>query len=166
MGHQKKIKSFSIPSGDSPLFNHYLRINLPGAVVFTLLYLLNEAVPGMHIMLPDGPKWTVVGILLLQGIFAVVLPLWYRILFVNRVKERKNTSLQSFRQFEKKFMSLACPSLYLLIPGYLLVPSKGPFAAMVLFALYSLYFYFPSHKRIFAEKKLFRVQEEKTDDAT
>lgn len=140
------------------LLNHYLTLNLPGAGAFAAIYTLNKTLPEMHIMVHEGPKWAIIGILVLQGIFAVALPLWYRIGFVNQMKTNKSTSVQAFRQFEKKFLTLAAPSLYLLIPGYVLSPSQGTFAAMVLFALYSLYFYFPSQKRILAEKKLFRVE--------
>src|SRR6056297_1097354 len=141
------------------LLNHYLILHLPGAGAFAVLYTPHKTLPGMYFMVREAPSWTIIAILVLQGIFAVALPLWYRIHFVNRIKTSKRTSMQAFLQFEKRFLTLAAPSLYLLIPGYMMSPSQGPFAAMVLFALYSLYFYFPSHKRTLAEKKLFRVEE-------
>ena len=157
------------PDLQKSLLHHYIKINLPGAGVFTLIYLLNKISDGTPIMTmgaSEASKWWIISILMLQGIFAVVLPLWYRILFINRMKTKKNTSLQVLLRFEKNFLSLACPSLYLLIPGYLLSPAKASFTAMILFALYALYFYFPSHKRVIAEKKWFNVQEkEATHDA-
>jgi hypothetical protein len=140
------------------LTRHYLKINLPGVFVFLLLYGSDRLMYGGALGWGVNNNWMIPTLLALQGLFAIAFPLWYRILFVQRLKGSKTTSPESFLHFEKKFLSLACPCIYLLIPGYLLSPSRATFAAMVLFALYALYFYFPSRKRIAAEKRMFRVK--------
>lgn len=142
------------------LYRHYLRINIPGTVVFLFVYTAGQTWPTLnlnHLTIPGG-QWTTITLLLMQALFAIIVPLWYRIHFVQHTKGEKNVSRARFIHFEKKFLSLACPNVHLLILGYFSSPSRATFAAMILFALYSLYFYFPSHKRVRAEQKIFRVR--------
>jgi hypothetical protein len=142
------------------LYRHYLGINIPGIVVFLFIYTTDQTWAVLrpnHLPIPEG-QWITITLLLMQALFAIIVPLWYRIHFVQRTKGEKNVSRARFIHFEKKFLSLACPNVYLLLLGYLSCPSRATFAAMILFAFYSLYFYFPSHKRVRAEQKIFRVK--------
>jgi hypothetical protein len=138
------------------LLRHYLTINLPGIASFIILYILVKF--HVNIFLPVQKGWVQVVMMIASGLFAVVLPLWYRILFVNRMKGKANTDKHRFIQFERDFLTLASVSVYILVAGFILAMPRIPLAVMVLFVIYALYFYFPSEKRIRSEKKIFKVE--------
>jgi len=138
------------------LLRHYLIINLPGIVAFIILYILVKF--HVNMFLPVQQDWIQVIMMVASGLFAVVLPVWYRILFVNRMKGKANTSKHRFMQFERDFLSLASVSVYILVAGFIIALPRIPLSVMVLFVIYALYFYFPSDKRIRSEKKIFRVE--------
>ena len=137
------------------LLRHYLIINLPGIIAFIILYMLGKF--NAEIFWDLRYKWLPITMILAEGIFAILLPLWYRIHFVNRKKAHKQTEKQEFIKFEKNFLSLASVSVYILVAGYLTGLPKIPFAVMVIFVIYALYFYFPGEKRVRSEQKIFRV---------
>ena len=138
------------------LLRHYLIINLPGIAAFIILYILVKF--HVNIFFPVQQGWVQVIMMIASGLFAVVLPLWYRILFVNRMKGKANTGKPRFMQFERDFLALASVSVYILVAGFILALPRIPLSVMVLFVIYALYFYFPSEKRIRSEKKMFRVE--------
>ena len=137
------------------LLRHYLTINLPGISAFILIYILGKF--NFAIFFPMNQGWIPVFMMIAEALFAVVLPLWYRILFVNKSKGKKHVDKDALMQFEKRFLNLASISVYILIAGYLLALPRIPISVMILFVLYALYFYFPSEKRIRSEKKIFRI---------
>jgi Ca2+/Na+ antiporter len=138
------------------LVRHYLKVNLPGIAIFLIFYLWGKNHPAPL----TGLKGTLTTTLLLalQGIAAIILPLWYRILFINRMKNKKFTQKHDWIRFEKNFLSMASLSVYLPVLSYAVSISRIPFSMMILLALYALYFYFPSRKRIHSEKRIFKVR--------
>lgn len=138
------------------LLRHYLRMNLPAVAAFIILYILVKF--HVNIFFPVQQKWVQVVMMIASALFAVVLPLWYRILFVNRMKGKEHTDEHRFMRFEKDFLTLASLSAYILVAGFLMAIPKIPLSVMVLFVIYALYFYFPSEKRIRTEKKIFSVE--------
>ena len=137
------------------LLMHYLKINLPGIFAFIILYIMGKF--NVAIFFPVHYNWVTITMMIAEAFFAVVLPLWYRILFVNKMKGEEYTDEHRFMRFEKHFLTIASISAYILIAGYLLALPRIPLSVMVLFVLYALYFYFPSEKRIRIEQKIFRV---------
>ena len=69
-------------------------------------------------------------------------------------------SLQEFLDFEKKLIIISMISPYIIIIPIIFNFSSFYFAGIILFSLYSIYYYYPSEKRIDFEKKLFRIKEE------
>ena len=137
------------------LLRHYLKINLPGIFAFIVLYIMGKF--NVDIFLPPNKGWIPVFMIIATALFAVVLPLWYRIFFVNKIKGEEHTDEQRFMRFEKNFLTIASISVYILIAGYLLALPRITLSVMVLFVLYALYFYFPSEKRIRSEMNIFKV---------
>lgn len=137
------------------LLRHYLKINLPGITAFVVLYIIGKF--NVVIFFSLHHNGIPVTMMIAEALFAVVLPLWYRIHFVNKSKGKKHTKEHEFMQFEKHFLTIASVSVYILIVGYLLALPGTPLSIMVLFVLYALYFYFPSEKRIRSEMKIFKV---------
>jgi len=92
--------------------------------------------------------------------FSLAFPVLYRIIFINKIKDRKNLPASVFLQYEKNSLLLVMISPYLAVVSALFSFSSFYFFAVILFALYGCYYYFPSQKKINFEKKMFRVQED------
>ena len=97
-------------------------------------------------------------LLVLSVIFAVALPMFFRALFAHRVREQKNVSEADLLRFERTFLYIALITPYLALIGYLFEFPRFHLAASVLMALYAVYYYFPSQRRIRFEKRIFRAQ--------
>ena len=137
------------------LLKHYLKTNIPGIAAFIVLYIMGKL--NIPIFIPIHHGWIQIFMMITIALFAIVLPLWYRISFVNKMKRKTHTNETDFIKFEKNFLTIASVSVYILIAGYLLALPRIPLSVMILFVLYALYFYFPSEKRIRSEQKIFRV---------
>mgnify|MGYP000335403585 CR=1 FL=1 len=143
------------------LLHHYLKANLPGVLLFIILYLTDHYI--LATPLHFNISQAVVALLILQGFFAIGAPLGYRIWFIRQVQLEQYLQKNRFLRFEKKFISISALTIYLLIIGYLAGPSRIPLSLMVLFGIYVLYFYFPSQKRMASEKRIFRVSDQEPD---
>jgi hypothetical protein len=139
------------------LLKHYLKVNLPPGIVFAVIYILGKH--NSNIYFSADHNWIPVVLLMAAVFFAIVLPLWYRILFVRKKQGQKATEKNEFLRFEKKFLTFASVSIYILIAGYMTGLSKIPVSVMLLLVLYALYYYFPSEKRIEREKAIFKVKQ-------
>ena len=96
-------------------------------------------------------------IFILSVIFAIALPIFYRTLFVHRVRHLKNLSKNNLIKFELNLLYIALVTPYLTLIAFLLELPRFYLAGSVLMALYAVYYYYPSHKRIQFEKRIFRV---------
>jgi hypothetical protein len=97
-------------------------------------------------------------VFVLSVAFAVALPIFVRSLFAHRMRNQKTVPEAVLIKFERKviFVSLLTP--YLILPAYLLDFPNFYFTATVLMALYAVYYFYPSVKRIQFEMRLFRVK--------
>ena len=100
-----------------------------------------------------------VTLLVLTALFSVALPIFYRSLFANKVKDMKSITVNEFLKFEKNLIIIAMVAPYFLVFTVLLNLSGFYFGTIVIIALYAAYYYYPSEKRIKFEKKLFRISE-------
>jgi hypothetical protein len=96
-------------------------------------------------------------VFILSVIFAVALPIFYRTLFVHRVRHLKNLSENNLIKFELNLLYFALVTPYLTLIAFLLELPRFYLAGSVLMALYAVYYYYPSQKRIRFEKRIFRV---------
>jgi hypothetical protein len=96
-------------------------------------------------------------IFILSVIFAIALPIFYRTLFAHRVRHLKNLSENNLIKFELNLLYFALVTPYLTLIAFLLELPRFYLAGSVLMALYAVYYYYPSHKRIQFEKRIFRV---------
>ena len=98
-------------------------------------------------------------ILVLVALFSIALPIFYRALFVNKIKDRKSISVDEFLKFEKELIIIAMIAPYFVLITVLLNLPGFYFGTVVIISLYAVYYYFPSEKRIKFEKKIFRISE-------
>ena len=144
------------------LFNHYIKITVPGIVGVLMLYFFYKS--GVDILYPVSSRWLTAILLVITGLFSIVIPIWYRIIFMRRNKHRKALSTGEFIRFEKRFLSIASVSVYFLIIAFLVKTQGLPFAIMFIFVFYAIYFYYPSEKRIKSEKQIFKVSEKQENE--
>ncbi len=96
----------------------------------------------------------------LGAAFAIALPIFYRMWFVNRIKEQKRISVQEFIQYQKNTLLIVLVSPFVAVAASVLSFNRMYYFGIILFALYGCYYYFPSQKRMAFEKKIFRIKEE------
>ncbi len=96
-------------------------------------------------------------IFILSVIFAIALPIFYRTLFAHRVRHLKNLSENNLIKFELNLLYIALVTPYLTLIAFFLELPRFYLAGSVFMALYAVYYYYPSHKRIQFEKRIFRV---------
>ena len=94
----------------------------------------------------------------LAVVFAIGLPVFIRSLFAHKMRDRTNVSRVELIKLERTLIIISMVTPYLTLIGYLLEFPRFYFAGIVLTALYAIYYFYPSEKRIQSEKRIFRVQ--------
>ena len=137
---------------------YYVKLILPAVLCCVVLFVLERL--NIPVFLGEVSKAGTVFFIILSALFSIVLPLWYRIFFIRKVKGQKQVSVEQFVKFEKTFLLIAELALYVVLIAYIFKAPKMQMVFIALFGFYAAYYYFPSHKRIHHEKKLFRVKGE------
>ena len=112
---------------------------------------------------PYGTAGTV--LLVMSASFSLALPLFYRSLFAGTVRGRTSITGKEFMRFQKRLLCIGLATPYVSACAILFRFSGLYLYGPVLLSLYSLYFYFPSKKRIDYDIKLFRVRDDERDMA-
>ena len=99
-------------------------------------------------------------IFILSAILALALPILYRSIFNNSIKDIKTVTAESLLNFESRTLYIIASTAYIVLLAYIFQLPQFYFAGTVLFSLYGLYFYYPSEKRIENEKRIYRVKED------
>jgi len=94
----------------------------------------------------------------LSVLSAVALPIFIRSLFAHTMRKERTIPEAALIQFEKKLIIISLLTPYFIIPAYLLEFPYFYFTSIVLMALYALYYFYPSKKRVQFERRLFRVR--------
>jgi hypothetical protein len=94
----------------------------------------------------------------LSVVFAIALPIFFRSLFAHKVRQEKSVSEADLLKFERTFLHIALVTPYIALAGYMLELPRFHLGGTVIMALYAVYYYFPSQKRIQFERRIFRVR--------
>lgn len=94
----------------------------------------------------------------LSAITAIAGPLFYRTLFAHSMRKQTQVTAKEFLGFQKKILWISQITPYFAFIAVLCDFSRFFAATIVLMALYSVYYYFPSQKRIDFDRKIFRVK--------
>jgi hypothetical protein len=136
----------------------YFNLIIPLPVIIALIYI--GQVTGI---LSQGgfqsSRIVSVTVLVLVSAFSLGMPVLYRTIFVTKIKNRKSITIKEFLKFEKNLLLIVLVSPYFTIIALLINLPKFFFVAVILIAIYAVYYYYPSDKRIKFEKKLFRITE-------
>ena len=96
-------------------------------------------------------------IFILSAIFALALPIFYRTLFAHRRSHLSRIVPAELLKFERNLIGMAMVTPYLAMVAYLIGLPRFYLAGTILLALYAVYYYYPSKKRITFEERIFRT---------
>lgn len=89
---------------------------------------------------------------------ALVIPLLLRTLFAKKAGLEKKISTTAFFQFQRHLVISAMVTPYLGITALMFELQKFYVSATLLMALYAVYYYYPSQRRIDFDKRIFRIR--------
>lgn len=95
----------------------------------------------------------------LSAITAIAGPLFLRTLFAHFMRDKKQVSIDSFEKFQKGLISISMLTPFFAFIAVVCEFEKFYSASIIILALYAIYYYFPSKKRIGFDKKIFRINE-------
>jgi hypothetical protein len=136
----------------------YFCLLIPAILGFIVVYFsrrFNLMNPYTH----DVPDMLSAIIFILSVVFAVALPILYRTLFANRMSSQTSTPETDWLKFELNLIRIALITPYLTVFAYFLQIPKFHLSGTTLAALYAIYYFYPSQKRIAFEKRIFRVKQ-------
>jgi len=95
---------------------------------------------------------------ILSVVFSIALPVFLRTVFAHSVRQKKSVSEADLLKFERTFLYIALVTPFIALAGYILELPRFHLGGTVIMALYAVYYYFPSQKRIQFERRIFRVR--------
>ena len=139
------------------LKKYYILLASPGGVllfIYFVLYALNRNFFITKVGRIGSTIFLFVGL-----IFAFLVPLWYKLFFIKKIKDGKVFSKESFLRFEKNYLSISFIAVYNMLFAYLFQVDRIPMYIIILSGIYVLYYYYPSERRIALEKRIFKIEE-------
>ncbi|MCF6242110.1 MAG: hypothetical protein L3J74_12290 [Bacteroidales bacterium] len=98
-------------------------------------------------------------IMIFAAISSVILPVWYKILLLKTFRSKKKITFETFAGYQYRIILTVAFSVYWVFPAYLYQLDEMPMVITGFFVLYGLYYYYPSKRKIQAEKKLFNIDD-------
>lgn len=135
----------------------YFYLLIPAGLGFIVIFLgrrFNLMSPYAH----DLPDMLAPILFILSVVFAVALPILYRTLFANRMRNETSTPEKEWLNFELNLIRIALITPYLTVFAQFFQIPKFHLSGSILAALYAIYYFYPSQKRIAFEKRIFRVR--------
>ena len=141
---------------DRQLKKHYLFLLLPAAIGFALV--CGAKVLGYYLV-PEFQVHALVPALvfILAGVFAIALPIFYRSYFAHIHRHRIQVSAKELVRMELHTIALIMTAPYLALLAYGLNLPRFHLCGTILIALYGVYYFYPSKKRMDFQKKLYRI---------
>jgi len=98
-----------------------------------------------------------VPLFVLTAATALATPILYRALFAHWNRHRRSVSWEELYRFERNLIGITMVTPYLALSAYVLQVPRFHFSGILLMAMYAAYYYFPSQRRILADRKVFRA---------
>ena len=141
------------------LTKFYLAVVAPALAGFFALGLLRPIDPPMT--LPAQIRTYVSSaIFVLTAVFALAGPILYRSIFAHAHRQLHQVPQAELFAFERNLTGMALVTPYLALMAYFLQLPRFYLAASLLMALYAVYYYYPSQKRLAFDEKIFRTRHE------
>ena len=97
-------------------------------------------------------------IFIVSACLAVALPIFYRTVFANKRRHQTHTVEEDWLKFERNLLYIAMATPYVALIAQILKLPRFHLGGTIIMALYALYYYYPSKKRIDYERRIFRVK--------
>ena len=135
----------------------YFTLLLPAVAGFILIFVLQH----FHLVsfnIPQIPPVLYPIIFIASVCFAVALPIFYRTVFANKRRHQTRTAEEDWLKFERNLLYIAMVTPYVALIAQILQLPRFHLAGTVIMALYAVYYYYPSKRRIAFERRIFRVK--------
>ena len=135
----------------------YFSLLLPAVVGFVCIFVLRH----FHLVrwdIPQIPGVIPPIIFIVSASFAVALPILYRSLFANKMRQQTSTSEADWLKFERTLICIALLTPYVCLIAQILELPRFHLAGTIIMALYAVYYYYPSKRRIEFDRRVFRVK--------
>jgi hypothetical protein len=135
----------------------YFTLLLPAVAGFILIFVLQHF-PLASFNIPQIPPVFYPIIFVVSVCFAVALPIFYRTVFANKRRHQTRTAEDDWLKFERNLLYIAMVTPYVALVAQILQLPRFHLAGTIIMALYAVYYYYPSKKRIAFERRIFRVK--------
>jgi hypothetical protein len=135
----------------------YFTLLLPAVAGFILIFVL-EGLQLDDWNIPRMPRVVPAAIFIASVCFAVALPVFYRTLFASKRRHQTHTDENDWKKFERNLLYIAMTTPYIGLIAQILRLPRFHMAGTIIMGLYSVYYYYPSQKRIAFERRVFRVR--------
>ncbi|RLD82254.1 MAG: hypothetical protein DRJ10_05245 [Bacteroidetes bacterium] len=140
---------------EKKLKKNYFLIVTP-AILLIFIFLLLEK-NNIILNFPLGGKVLSTVIIILSASTSTIFPIWYKLLLIKKLKNNKKVSFDDFTSLQNRVTITTAFSIYWIFPAYMYQLQEIPMLLIAFFAIYALYYYYPSKRRIEMEKKTFRI---------
>lgn len=135
----------------------YFTLLLPAVAGFIAVFVLQH----FHLVdwnIPDIPPVVHPLVFIISVCFALAFPILYRTVFASQRRHQKYTAEAEWLKFERNLLYIALVTPYVCLIAQILKLPRFHLAGTILMALYAVYYYYPSKKRIDYEQRIFRVK--------
>ncbi len=135
----------------------YFYFTLPAAIFFCAFFLAERsglAPKGQFVLSPAWHSFLFIA----AASAGIAGPVFIRTLFAYKVREQTFVPFEAFVKFQKRLIRVSMVTPYLALTAVVCELPKFHSAAIILMALYALYYHFPSAGRINFDRKIFKVK--------
>jgi hypothetical protein len=135
----------------------YFTLLLPAVAGFIAVFVLQH----FNIVEWDRPQLpsTIHLIIFIGSVgMAVALPILYRTLFASKMRRQTHTEEAIWLKFERNLLYISMVTPYIALIAQILQLPRFHLAGTIVMALYAVYYYYPSNRRIEFDRRVFRVQ--------
>lgn len=132
----------------------YYAFVIPGLITLLVLNILRKYAE-YTVSIGHTSQLVSLIIIIIAALSAFIIPL-----IITKVSIRAGKiNAGNYAAYQKKILFISLPSLYIAILGYILPLPGAPGIIVTMFALFALYYYFPSDRRIMNDRKKFGITE-------
>ncbi len=143
---------------ETQLKKNYMAVVGPAAAGFIIAILIKNFVAIDTAAFKSWQPITGPALFTISIVFAVALPLLSRTLFVHKHHQEKSIPENVLLKFERNTMFLALVAPYAALAAFFLEIPRFHLGGAILAGLYAVYYFYPSHKHIQHERRIFRVK--------
>jgi len=135
----------------------YFTLLLPAVAGFIAVFALQH----FHLIdwnIPDIPHVISPFAFITSVCFALALPILYRTVFANKMRHHTHTAEKDWLKFERNLLYIAMTTPYVSLIAQVLKLPRFQLGGILIMALYAVYYYYPSRKRLDYERRIFRVK--------